>query len=142
VCRIYPAEISPFITLDPADKVCPPDVWEAGEIIVSDRLANPALLVNIAQSRDADRLDAHAKVAICESMDMTVAAWKENALAVYRPDRQDLMAALDHHDTGARREASTAWRVRIEDHELRDAVSSRGVQVDRGESSRYIFHKL
>ncbi len=52
VCRIYPAEISPFITLDPADKVCPPEMWEAGEIIVSDRLVDPVLLIKIAQSRD------------------------------------------------------------------------------------------
>jgi len=142
VCRIYPAEISPFITLDPADKVCPPEVWEAGEIIVSDREANPSLQVKIAQSRDEDRLDAHAKVAICESMDMTVAAWKENALAVYLPDRQSLMTALNHSDSEIRRVGHTSWRVRIEDHELRDAVSSRGVQIDTAEPSSYIFHKL
>ncbi|WP_415769333.1 YkgJ family cysteine cluster protein [Pseudomonas sp. LB3P38] len=142
VCRIYPAEISPFISLDPADKVCPPEVWEAGEIIVSDRVASPALQVKIAQSRDADTVDAHAKVAICESMDMTVAAWKENALAVYLPDRQRLMTAFDHYDSGIQRVAHTSWRVRIADHELREAVRNRGVQVDTTEPSSYIFHKL
>ncbi|UVL01141.1 YkgJ family cysteine cluster protein [Pseudomonas sp. B21-048] len=142
VCSIYPAEISPFITLDPANKVCPPEVWEAGEIIVSDRVVDPAVRIKIAQSRDADRLDAHAKVAICESMDMTVAAWKENALAVYLPDRQKLMAALDHYDSGIKRAAHTSWSVRIEDHELREKVRSSGVQVDTSESSSYIFHKL
>jgi hypothetical protein len=142
VCSIYPAEISPFITLDPAGKVCPPEVWEVGEIIVSDREVSPALQAKIAQSRDADRLDAHAKVAICEYMDMTVAAWKENALAVYLPDRQSLMTALDHYDSGTPRVASTLWRVYIEDHELRDAVRARGVQVDTVEPSSYIFHKL
>jgi rRNA-processing protein FCF1 len=75
-------------------------------------------------------------------MDMTVAAWKENALAVYLPDRQSLMTALDHYDSGIQRVAHTSWRVRIEDHELREAVRSRGVQVDTAEPSSYIFHKL
>ena len=142
VCRIYPAEISPFITLDPANKVCPPDVWEAGEIIVSDQVVDPAVRIKIAQSRDADRLDAHAKVAICESMDMTVAAWKQNALVVYLPDRQHLMTALEHYDSGIHRTAHASWRVRIEEHELRETVRSSGVQVDTSDSSSYIFHKL
>jgi Fe-S-cluster containining protein len=142
VCRIYPAEISPFITFNPAEKVCPPEVWEAGEIIVSDREVSSALQVEIEHSRVADRLDADAKVAICESMDMTVAAWKENALAVYLPDRQSLMIALDLFNSGTRRVASTAWRVHIEDNELRAAVRTRGVQVDTAKPTRYIFHEL
>ncbi|MNC49491.1 hypothetical protein D3C75_986720 [compost metagenome] len=75
-------------------------------------------------------------------MDMTVAAWKENALAVYLPERQNLMTALEHYDSGIQRKAHASWSVRIEDHELRETVRSSGVQVDTSESSSYIFHKL
>ena len=30
VCRIYPAEINPFIELVPANKGCPPEAWTPG----------------------------------------------------------------------------------------------------------------
>src|SRR5580692_6123246 len=30
VCRIYPAEINPFIQLEPAAKGCPPEAWTPG----------------------------------------------------------------------------------------------------------------
>ncbi|MDB6084618.1 MAG: hypothetical protein JWN43_2499, partial [Gammaproteobacteria bacterium] len=29
VCRIYPAEINPFVVLEPEKKACPPEAWDA-----------------------------------------------------------------------------------------------------------------
>lgn len=142
VCRIYPMEISPFINLKPSEKACPPEVWGRGEILCSDRSVNPVLADQIEQSRIADRFDALAKVAICESMDMTVAAWKGDALAVYLPDRGELMAAILRHDAGLKSQASSQWRVRVQDHVLSHSLADRGTEFDRTESPKYIFHKL
>lgn len=141
VCRIYPLEISPFIYLNPADKVCPPEVWEAGDVIFSDRVTDPLVVDQIAASRREDRADAQAKMAICESMGMTVAAWKENAFAVYLPSRVGLAEAIQRLDSNALPANPVSWRVRIEDEELHEAVSARGVQIDVNDSPSYIFHR-
>ncbi|MBN3821364.1 YkgJ family cysteine cluster protein, partial [Paraburkholderia sp. Se-20369] len=44
VCRIYPAEINPFVELSPQGKSCPPDAWHATPLlragsIVDDQVA-------------------------------------------------------------------------------------------------------
>lgn len=141
VCRIYPSEISPFIDLDPVNKVCPPEVWEAGDIIFSDRVTEPVMAEQIEASRSADRADAQAKVAICESMGMTVAAWKENAFAVYLPSKVELAEAIQRLDSNSLPANPVSWRVRIEDDELNEAVSARGVLIDVNDSPAYIFHR-
>ncbi len=35
VCRIYPAEVNPFIQLNAASKACPPEAWVSGNTLVS-----------------------------------------------------------------------------------------------------------
>lgn len=142
VCRIYPMEISPFISLNPAQKACPPEVWDEGEIIFSDRIVDPTLASQVDQSREADRNDAGAKVAICESMGMTTAAWKENALAVYLPERTVLINAIQNYDAGLHKTESPHWRVRVDDQGLRQHLGDIGVEVDASGCSDYIFHKL
>ena len=141
VCRIYPVEISPFVELNPSEKICPPTVWEEGEIIFSDRIVDP-LASQVEQSRHADRADARAKVAICESMGMTVAAWKEDALVVYLPGRDELLAAIQAHDSGFGTSGTGSWSVGVEDAALRKHVSDSGIQIDTSEAKTYIFHEL
>lgn len=68
VCRIYPAEINPFIALDRENKICPPEVWEEGEVLFTDRIVDPVLADQIERSRQADREDAQAKIALCEAL--------------------------------------------------------------------------
>ncbi|MDO7926274.1 YkgJ family cysteine cluster protein [Pseudomonas sp. KFB-139] len=142
VCRIYPLEISPFIALDPAKKICPPEVWETGEVIFSDRVTDPVVLDQINESRRSDRNDVGAKVAICESMGMTVAAWKEDALAVYLPLGDELKTAIERFDLGQSKPGEVHWRVHIENENLRETLIKRGAHVDSGDSPDYIFYKL
>lgn len=81
VCRIYPMEISPFISLSPSAKDCPPESWQHGNLLGSDR----EMTNQILQSRQADQDDAQLKVKLCEALGMTVAAWKGNGFTVYMP---------------------------------------------------------
>lgn len=142
VCRIYPLEVSPFITLDPASEICPPEVWETGRTTFSDGVTDPVVTDQIEQSRRQDRNDAQAKVAICESLGMTVAAWKDEALAVYLPVGNERMAAIERFDSGQVNASEGHWRVRIENADLLATLSSRGAHVDSGKFSSYIFYKL
>ncbi|HMD72294.1 MAG TPA: YkgJ family cysteine cluster protein [Steroidobacteraceae bacterium] len=48
VCRIYPAEINPFILLKPGNKACPPEAWNA----TGSLLERKGLVMDQAVRRD------------------------------------------------------------------------------------------
>ncbi|WP_095097621.1 YkgJ family cysteine cluster protein [Pseudomonas sp. Irchel 3A5] len=142
VCRVYPMEINPFLTMRPEEKVCPPEVWEAGEVFCSDREVDPVLEDQIQRSRQADRDDAKAKVLVCAAMGMNVAAWKGNALAVYLTDRAQLQQAINLVRTGSDVSANVSWKVRVDDADLHTRLHGAGVELDLRARTEYIFHSL
>ena len=142
VCRIYPMEINPFIALRPENKICPPEVWEQGEVLFSDRIVDPLLVDQVQRSRQADRDDAQAKIAVCEAMGMNVAAWKGNALAVYLPDRTRLVEAISRYDSGMVAAPRTDWKVRVDTPQLRQHLHQRGVALDDKPRPDCIFQVL
>nr|WP_224100539.1 YkgJ family cysteine cluster protein [Paraburkholderia caribensis] len=96
VCRIYPAEVNPFLPLDPAAKVCPSDAWsDAGPVLMrAGRIANADTAALIAQSREADERDRVAKTYLCALLGYDTAALANEGFAVYAPARPRLEAAL------------------------------------------------
>jgi len=79
VCRIYPVEINPHIPLRPASKDCPPEAWQQGpELIHGTQLVDAELEALVQASRQADRDDIAAKVAVCQALGMTTSALKGN----------------------------------------------------------------
>jgi len=143
VCRIYPAEINPFIPLNSASKVCPPEVWDEGEVLFTDRIIDPVLANQIERSRKADRDDARAKIALCEILGLNVAAWKGNAFTVYLLDREQLLDAFAFYDALLRAsQIRTDWKVRVDTPALRQKLQQFGVALDDQEGAGYIFHPL
>jgi Fe-S-cluster containining protein len=96
VCRIYPAEVNPFVELIPAGKACPPEAWnedqpvflEQGHLVDSetDRL--------IRLSREADRADVDAKERLCFYLDVSTAAIANEGFTVYSTSRHAIISAL------------------------------------------------
>jgi Fe-S-cluster containining protein len=142
VCRIYPMEINPFIALRPENKACAPAVWEQGEILFTDRIVDPLLAEQVERSRQADRDDAQAKITLCELMGLNVAAWKGDALAIYLPDRLQLLEALERYDIGFTAAPRTDWKVRTDAPVLRRQLHQLGVALDDQLPSAYLFHRL
>ncbi|WP_260955715.1 YkgJ family cysteine cluster protein [Pseudomonas citri] len=142
VCRIYPMEINPLIALNPKEKICPPEVWEEGEVLFTDRVVDPILADQIERSRQADRDDAQAKIALCEAMGMTVAAWKGDALAVYLPDRARWLEAIARYDQAPVSPAGLDWTVRVETPALAEQLQRVGIALDDRHSTDYIFQSL
>ncbi|WP_455924058.1 YkgJ family cysteine cluster protein [Pseudomonas putida] len=136
VCRIYPMEINPFIALRIDAKECPPEAWEAGQVLASDRAADRELSEAIAHSRQSDRDDAQAKLALCEDLGLTTAAWKGNGLAIYFPAREALLAGIERK--AAPRGAD--WQVRVVDPLLRQQLQ--GLAFDEREQMDYLFHPV
>jgi Fe-S-cluster containining protein len=96
VCRIYPAEVNPFVKLDPDNKACPPEAWSTGTtiLIASDTVADPEVARTIAASRNADRQDAGAKAALCARLAISTAALANEGFVIHSPQRDALLNAL------------------------------------------------
>lgn len=92
VCQIYPAEISPFVELDPANKVCPPEAWPLAE-----PADNPFLqyLPSLAeQSRQTDYSEAARKGLVCADLGIQTTALADEGYVRHLPDPELLLAAL------------------------------------------------
>ncbi|ROL68764.1 zinc/iron-chelating domain-containing protein [Pseudomonas chlororaphis] len=142
VCRIYPMEINPFIALRKEEKVCPPEVWDLGEILCTDGRADAALEALISQSRQADKSDASTKIAVCAHLGLHIASWKGDALAVYFPEREKLREALFTIKGKPADYQGFEWKVRVDDPTLRGRLGAATLAFDHSEQPNYIFHSL
>jgi Fe-S-cluster containining protein len=105
VCRIYPAEINPFVKLDPTQKACPPEAWTADHPLLQrdGRLVDATTRRNIELSRKTDVRNTEVKRRLCAALHLDCAALADEGFVVYSPERSVLQAALDRAvaDTGA-----------------------------------------
>ena len=96
VCRIYPAEVNPFRTLDPAAKACPTDAWSATQPLLmrAGRLVDADTAKLVAQSQEADERDRVTKAYLCALLGYDTAALANEGFAVYAPPRARIASAL------------------------------------------------
>jgi Fe-S-cluster containining protein len=120
VCRIYPAEVNPFVPFDPARKLCPSEAWSHDQPLFmrSGQLVDHDIAAQIAQSREADQRDRLAKAHLCMLLGYDTAAVANEGYAIYAPRRTQLQAALQ-----AARQATA----QIDDPEPRSPASWRFV---------------
>ncbi|WP_122318620.1 YkgJ family cysteine cluster protein [Pseudomonas cichorii] len=142
VCRIYPMEINPFIEMSQDNKLCPPESWGSGDILCSDGVANPELQALVQRSRQADVADAADKIAICAHLGIKVASWKENAFAIYFPERLKLIEAINSSKEVTVDDWSEDWKVRADDPQLRERLIAHSVPLADSDAADYIFHRL
>jgi Fe-S-cluster containining protein len=95
VCRIYPAEINPFIALEPTHKMCPPQAWSVPTPFMrGGQIIDAQVAEDIAKSRAGDQHDAPLKARICEMLGIDIAAFSTLGFAVHHPERAALLDAL------------------------------------------------
>ncbi|MBV4505741.1 YkgJ family cysteine cluster protein [Pseudomonas sp. BW13M1] len=133
VCRIYPAEINPHLPLRPENKDCPPEAWEQGpELIHGSLPVDEALRALIEASRQADRDDIAAKVAICQALGMTTSALKGNGFTAWLPDMAAFAAVLEQSPTAV----DGPWVVHVQDEALATELQDHRLRVT-GEAPVY-----
>jgi len=95
VCRIYPAEVSPFIQLDINRKACPPEAWAGGATLMSHgRIVDTDMQRLVEKSRQIDQEDAPKKARLCRYLSIDVAALAGEGFVSYDFDRKTLLDAL------------------------------------------------
>ncbi|MGF6768265.1 Fe-S-cluster containining protein [Paraburkholderia sp. GAS199] len=97
VCRIYPAEINPFIPLMPEHKACPPEAWTPGlsPLMRAGNIVDSDMFALIQQSRQADANDVAVKQRVCALLGIHQAGVSNEGFVAHSPDRLDLLTALD-----------------------------------------------
>jgi Fe-S-cluster containining protein len=114
VCRIYPAEINPFIELVPANKVCPPEAWRSAPVIaLNGKPVGEETRALIGHSRQTDADEAPLKKDLCRILKIEVTALAGEGFAIHERDGGALLSALRTVKAdGFRREAKEVpWRL-------------------------------
>jgi hypothetical protein len=95
-CRVYPAEVNPFIRLDPVGKLCPPEAWRSDDILQDDdgTWVDPEVADAIHGMREADSRDASLKARVCSALQLTMAGLSNEGVVIHEPGRARLMDAL------------------------------------------------
>ncbi len=129
VCRIYPAEINPFVRLEPGNKACPPEAWAPEHALLQrdGRVTSDVIRRDIQRSRDADARDAEVKGRVCAALNVTDAALAQEGFMVYSPTIAALLSALSsaiQEEGGA--PAPSRWRFVSNRSETVESLSTSG----------------
>lgn len=96
-CRIYPAEVNPFLSVDPAQKLCPPDAWESTTVLQTDSgaWADPVVAEAVEERRGADYREADIKGQLCRVLGIVEAGLTNEGVVTHTPEPSRLLAAFD-----------------------------------------------
>jgi Fe-S-cluster containining protein len=96
VCRVYPAEINPFIRFEPRGKGCPPEAWapqhpllERDGLIVDDSVRR-----SIELARATDARETAVRRRLCAALEVMDTALADEGFVVHSPAIAVLLPAL------------------------------------------------
>lgn len=112
-CRIYPAEINPFIAFSPANKLCPPEAWTASAPLLRDgEVVDAETRHQIVQLREEGVQQAHAMQMLCGKLGIAGAGLSNEGFAVHAPAAKQLLEALQGLHKQQDAEARPSWVIR------------------------------
>jgi Fe-S-cluster containining protein len=140
VCRIYPAEINPFIELRPDHKLCPPEAWTMPQpLLRRGRIVDAQIVADVAKSRASDEREAPLKARVCTALGIDIAEFSTLGFVVHHPEPQALLDALrsvsgaaganTDVDAVAAEDVVPAWRFSTAREDLVEALVSIGATV-------------
>jgi Fe-S-cluster containining protein len=96
VCRIYPAEINPFIALEPRAKACPPEAWAAHHPLLqrNGAITDDSVRRSIELSRDTIVRETAVRLRVCAALAVMDTALAQEGFVVHSPTIVALLAAL------------------------------------------------
>lgn len=145
VCRIYPAEINPFVTLATENKGCPPEAWQGKPLQKQGVLVDETTRQLIGQSRRANQDEAVLRMQLCQELGVDQAALANEGFVMHTPDSDALLTAIMRVRTRPQAVENTAaqWRFVSNRAATLDTLHSVGAtgdldQPDMGGSFRYL----
>lgn len=146
VCRIYPAEINPFVALKPENKGCPPEAWSRDQPVLQrgGALMDDVIRQDIELSRAADVLDADLKCRLCRALNVADTALVHEAMLVYSPTPEILLSALSTVIAAdACRQPAPEWRfVSDQPETIENLAKSGGIALHLRDAKTASFQHL
>jgi len=152
VCRIYPAEINPFVEFKRENKACPPEAWATDQPVLQrgGSLMDDVIRQDIEKSRAADALDADIKSRLCLALNVVNTAMVHEAVLVYSPTAQTLLSALAAATAATaataidtRQEPAAQWRfVSDQPDTIANVAKSGGIALHLRDSDATSFQHL
>ena len=100
VCRIYPAEVNPFIPLSPDRKKCPPEAWTSSNPFMrAGKVVDAQTQLHITLLQHEDQLDVAFKAQACEELAIRSAGLSNEGFVVHRPSSATLLSVLQRDAT-------------------------------------------
>ena len=129
VCRIYPAEINPFVALERNKKACPPEAWTQEQPLLQRGgiLLDEVIQRDIELSRAADAREAYLKGRLCVALNVRDTALVHEAVLVYSPPAKSLLSALTFAiATDPGQESAAPWRFVSSQPETLETLTKHG----------------
>lgn len=139
VCRIYPAEVMPGLTVDPTNRHCPPEAWHEGKpLFLSDdgRVLDDVTNDAITEARAAGLLDLQARRSLVAALNIDVTALENDGFAVWTIDPAELIVALRDviaaGSNGGPENVVHEWRIMSPRAQTAELIYSCGASLMRG----------
>ena len=95
VCRIYPAEVSPFRSVSPSHKQCPPEAWTSPTPFMrANQVVDAQTQLHISLLRHGDRLDIAIKAWVCKALGIRSASLSNEGFMAHCPSPESLLSVL------------------------------------------------
>jgi Fe-S-cluster containining protein len=96
VCRIYPAEINPFVAFKRESKMCPSEAWTKDQPLWQrgGGLVDKMIGRDIEDSRTADARDVHIKSRLCAALNLVDTGLVHEGIVAYSPTVEELLSSL------------------------------------------------
>ncbi|MBN3845567.1 YkgJ family cysteine cluster protein [Paraburkholderia sp. Ac-20342] len=137
VCRIYPAEVNPFIELDPGSKACPPEAWSQDNRVLARHgvIVDAEIAELAAQSRRVDAQDVDTKARACAALGISTAALANEGFAIHSPDRDSMLRALSaaRESTGSESVDPMQWSFVSNRSSTRQVLDEIGAKITPSE---------
>ncbi|QWT21377.1 YkgJ family cysteine cluster protein [Bacillus sp. NP157] len=132
-CRVYPAEVNPFLAIDPALKLCPPEAWEDRAVLQEDdgSIADATVASAIVRRRQDDYDEAEAKGRLCELLGIRIAGLSNEGVVVHAPAPAHLREALEAVQDTPAPATSSEWMMvshRLRTMWLLESAGARAMQ--------------
>ena len=131
VCRIYPAEINPFVALKRENKACPPEAWakDHPSLQRGNALMDKVIQRDIELSRGADVVETEVKNRLCRALNVVDTALVHEAVLAYSPNAQTLLSALAFAVATESAHETAQWRFVSDQPETLAALAKYGAAV-------------
>ncbi|HTV85958.1 MAG TPA: YkgJ family cysteine cluster protein [Dyella sp.] len=97
VCRIYPAEVNPFIALSPSHKQCPPEAWASPTPFMrANQVVDAQTQLHMSLLRHGDQLDTGIKAWICRELGIRSTSLSNEGFMAHCPSREALLSLLQN----------------------------------------------